>query len=109
MRVFGLKACDTCRAAVKALTAAGRDVTLVDVRADPLAVEDIARFEAAFGDALINRRSTTWRQMSDEARGLPAVQMLAEHPSVMKRPVIEGADGALHLGWSADVKAALGV
>lgn len=108
MRIFGLKACDTCRAALKAAQAAGRDVTLQDVRATPLTPDQIAEFLAAFGDALINRRSTTWRGLDDAARGGDPAALLADHPALMKRPVIADG-GTLHLGWTAEVRAALGL
>jgi arsenate reductase-like glutaredoxin family protein len=108
VRVWGLKACDSCRAAVKALAAAGHEVTLVDVRAEPLDAATRARFLDAFDDALVNRRSTTWRGLSDDERARAPEALLADHPALMKRPVIE-AGGALHLGWDAGVKAALGL
>ena len=105
MRIYGLKACDTCRAAVKALEGAA----LVDVRETPLSPEDLTRFLAAFGEALVNRRSTTWRGLDEAARAKAPEALLAEHPTLMKRPVIEAADGTLYLGWTKDVQAALGV
>ena len=106
MRIYGLKACDTCRKAVKALDGAGHEPELVDIRAIPLALEDLTRFLDAFGDALVNRRSTTWRGLDEAARARPAADLLAEHPTLMKRPVIE-ADGALYLGWDKAVQAKL--
>lgn len=106
--VYGLKACDTCRAAVKALAAAGHDVALVDVRAEPLSEAQLARFLGAFGDALVNRRSTTWRTLSEAERARAPEVVLADHPALMKRPVI-AVGGALHLGWDAGVKGALGL
>jgi len=106
MRIYGLKTCDTCRAAVKAL--AGQGAVLVDVRETPLAAAKVARFLDVFGEALVNRRSTTWRGMPETERAGPPAALLAAHPALMKRPVIE-AGGALYLGWDAEVKAALGV
>ncbi|MBF9058557.1 arsenate reductase [Rhodobacterales bacterium HKCCSP123] len=108
MTVYGLKACDTCRAAVKALEASGRAVRLVDVRAEPLEAAQLARFLGAFGEALVNRRSTTWRGLSEAEQARPPEALLADHPALMKRPVIE-AGGALHLGWDAGVRGALGL
>ncbi|MCV2881282.1 arsenate reductase family protein [Actibacterium sp. XHP0104] len=104
MRLFGLKACDTCRKATKAIAATGRDVQMVDVRETPLAAADLARFHAAFGEDLVNRRSTTWRGLDEAARARPALELLAEHPALMKRPVIDTGDG-LFLGWGPDVQA----
>ncbi len=103
LRIFGLKNCDTCRAAAQAL-----GVEIEDVRAQPLDAGRIAAFHAAFGAALVNRRSTTWRGLSETERALPEPALIAAHPAVMKRPVIEADDGALHLGWTGAVRAALG-
>lgn len=102
-KIHGIKACDTCRKAVKAL-----DGTLRDVRAEPLSSTELARFYAAFDMALLNTRSTTWRGLDEAARARPPLELLAEHPTLMKRPVIE-RDGSLHLGWTKDVQAALAV
>ncbi|MEL6645772.1 MAG: ArsC/Spx/MgsR family protein [Pseudomonadota bacterium] len=104
MRIFGLRTCDTCRAAAKALP----DAAFVDVRATPLDPAEIARFLEAFGDALVNRRSTTWRGLDEKARAGDPATLLAAHPTLMKRPVIETDEG-LHLGWTPEVRAALGV
>lgn len=106
MNIHGLKNCDTCRAALKALTAAGHDARLVDIRAEPLTQGDLDRFLDAFGDDLVNRRSTTWRGLSDTERAQPARALLAVHPALMKRPVID-RDGTLYLGWTAAVRSAL--
>ncbi len=56
----------------------------------------------------MNRRSTTWRGLSEADQALPTVELIAKHPTVMKRPVIE-ADGALTLGWTRDVQARHGI
>ncbi|MEM1077532.1 MAG: ArsC/Spx/MgsR family protein [Pseudomonadota bacterium] len=83
------------------------DADLHDIRADPLSSEQIGRFLEAFGDALVNTRSTTWRGLDADARQSDPADLLAAHPTVMKRPVIETPDGALYLGWGEAVKARL--
>lgn len=103
MRLYGLKNCDTCRKALKALQAAGKAVTFVDVREDGVPKEALARFEDSFSDALLNTRSTTWRDLDEGERARPALELLADHPTLMKRPVIE--DGEIRtLGWKKDVQ-----
>lgn len=57
MKLYGLKNCDTCRKALKALP----DVELVDVRADGVPEDVLARAYEQFGAAFLNTRSTTWR------------------------------------------------
>jgi len=106
LRVYGLKNCDTCRKARVALASAGHDVIFVDVRETRLAPADLRRFHDAFGAALLNRRSTTWRGLPQTVRDAEPSVLLAAHPAVMKRPVIDDGQ-ALWLGWGPDVRAAL--
>lgn len=111
MHVYHLKTCDTCRKAVKALQAAGHDPALTDVRADGVDAATLEHWMAAVGrDTLLNTRSTTWRGLDEAARtGLDdakAVALMTEHPTLIKRPVIE-VGGAVHVGWTKDVQAAV--
>lgn len=109
MILYGIPTCDTCRAARAALAAAGHAVTFRDIRAEPLSPAERAEFLAAFGDALINRASATWRGLDSRARaaaGGDAAELLAAHPALMKRPVIR-AGNQLHLGWTAEIRTAL--
>lgn len=101
--IYGLTNCDTCRKARKALPHA----IFRDIRTDPLDAAERAAFLRAFGDKLVNRASTTWRNLPEAGRAQAPDDLLAAHPALMKRPVIRSGD-ALHLGWSADVRRALG-
>jgi len=103
MDIYGLGTCDTCRAARKAL---GEVARFRDVRAVPLSAEEIAEFLAAFGPDLVNRRSTTWRGLSETERREAPQALLARHPALMKRPVIRAGD-ELYLGWGPEVQTAL--
>lgn len=112
MIFYGLKSCDSCKKALKALAAAGKEVEIRDVREDGLdkaAVEDWV--VKAGVDVLINRRSTTWRGLSaeDQAKAMTeagAVAAVLASPTLMKRPVIIDGD-AVHVGWSKATEAAL--
>ncbi len=104
--LYGLANCDTCRKARRALHEAGHDVILRDVRAEPLAPAELVRLHEAFGDRLLNRASATWRRLDEAARGAPLRDLLAAHPALMKRPVIE-VSGMLHLGWDGAVRRAI--
>lgn len=103
MKIYGLKNCDTCRKAAKALAGA----ELVDIRADPMDPGLRAAAFDRFGDALLNTRSTTWRGLDAAERERPVLDLLADHPALMKRPLIVDGGGAMHLGWGKDVQAAL--
>lgn len=104
MKLFGLKNCDTCRKALKSLG----EVYFVDVRADGVPENVMSQAFETFGAALVNTRSTTWRGLDESERARPALELLAEHPALMKRPLIE-RDGELFLGWTPDTRSALGV
>lgn len=106
MRFYGLSTCDTCRKALSALRAAGHDPQVIDVRADGLAAAEIAAMLAALGDRAVNRTSTTWRNLPEAERARPPADLLAAHPTLMKRPVIE-RDGQWTAGWDKATQAAL--
>ena len=103
MRIYGLKACDTCRKALKLLPGA----QLVDLRETPLAEVLLERALAQFSGDLVNQRSTTWRGLSEVERTMAPAALLRAHPALMKRPLIETEDGTLYLGWTPAVQAAL--
>ncbi|NSX54476.1 arsenate reductase family protein [Parasulfitobacter algicola] len=105
MKLYMLKACDTCRKAMKELQSAGHSITTTDVRDDGISQQDLERFLHAFGDDLLNKRSKTWRDLDEDQRALVPLALLQAHPLVMKRPVID--DGTLYLGWGNDVQAKL--
>ncbi|WP_238364833.1 arsenate reductase family protein [Mesobacterium pallidum] len=102
MILFGLKTCDTCRKALKSL----EDVEFRDVRNDGVPADVMQAAFHEFGNKLLNRSSTTWRGLAESERQRPALELLAEHPTLMKRPLIVDGD-AMWLGWSKDVQAAL--
>ncbi|MEM9169906.1 MAG: Spx/MgsR family RNA polymerase-binding regulatory protein [Pseudomonadota bacterium] len=114
---YGLKTCDTCRKARKALDAAGVDYAYVDVRADGVSSADLKRWASAAGwEKLVNKNSTTWRGLDDGAKAdldeARALALLAAHPTLIKRPVIEvaGAGGsAVYVGWTPETRGALGI
>jgi arsenate reductase len=109
LTLYGLKTCDTCRKAIKALEEAGHRLTVRDVRADGVAAEYLASWLAVHGEALINMRSTTWRGLdaAEQARKKSdPVGLLATHPTLIKRPVIV-VGGTIHVGWTKEVQAAL--
>jgi len=111
LTVYHLKTCDTCRKAIKAMTAAGHDLTLIDVRADGVPADELKLIEKAVGwEKLLNTRSTTWRGLSDADKAdidaAKAIALMFEHPTLIKRPVIK-RDALITVGWTKDVQAEL--
>lgn len=107
LTLYGLKNCDTCKKAVSALEAAGRKVTFVDIRAEADLPRKLPGWLGAVGaDRLVNRRSTTWRALSEADRARDPFALLKDNPALIKRPVIE-AGPETHAGWTPDVQARL--
>lgn len=109
LTLYGLKNCDTCKKAMNALDKDGHDVTLVDIRAETDLGRKVPEWLQAVGpDTLVNKRSTTWRGLSEAEKSAveqgKAEALLIANPTLIKRPVIEtGAD--VYVGWTKDVQA----
>ncbi|MEL6979190.1 MAG: ArsC/Spx/MgsR family protein [Pseudomonadota bacterium] len=111
LTLYGLKSCDTCKKALAALKAAAVETRFIDIRAEAdLAATVPAWLETVGAEALINKRSTTWRGLDDAAKaaaeGEGAAALLIANPTLIKRPVIEAPSGVT-AGWTAAIAAAL--
>ena len=112
VKVYSLKSCDTCKKALKWLAAQGIAHTVQDVRADGISRDEISQIVTTLGwEQAVNRRSTTWRNLDDTAKaGLDndkAIELIAEQPTLMKRPVIIDDAGQMSVGFTAAVQTQL--
>lgn len=104
--LYGLKNCDTCKKATKWLDRFGVDYRFVDYREHPQSAETLSQWSKQAGgwDALINRSSTTWRQLPQNRKapgsGAEWKLLLKEYPQLIRRPVVVTADGAMTQGFS---------
>ncbi|OOZ41612.1 arsenate reductase [Solemya pervernicosa gill symbiont] len=101
--LYGIKNCDTVKKARKWFETNGIDYTFHDFRADGINKKLIDGWAKSVDwELLLNRRSTTWRQLDEQDRdGLnktKAVALLIEHPTLIKRPVLDH-DGAIQIGF----------
>jgi arsenate reductase len=105
--LYGIPNCDTVKKARTWLTDNGHDFTFHDFKKQGLDRETAARWlETLDWEVLVNRKGTTWRNLPDERKAqvvdkASALELVLEHTSVIKRPVLEG-DGALAVGFSPD-------
>jgi len=110
LQFYGLKNCDSCRAALKTLDGAGLKVAFRDVRQEGVPADVLRLVLAEHGaDRVINRRSTTWRGLDQTAREGDPVDLLTANPALMKRPLIILADGTTTIGWDDAARTALGL
>ena len=105
MDIYGIKTCDSCRKAIKELA----DANFVDLRKDGISPDLLARAYAKFGDAIVNKKSATWRGFDDATRAMDPLKLLTLNPTVMKRPLIMDDQGVLTLGWGTDVQERFGI
>ena len=109
MKLYGMKNCDSCKRALKALQSAGQSVEFIDLRATPVAAEQLQKWLDEHGDpVLLNRKSTTWRGLDDQAHQQPVLALLMANPTLIKRPVIESGNNSF-VGWTTEVQTALGL
>ena len=87
IKVYGIKNCSTCVKALKWLEAQGKSFEFIDYL---LWAAELSWTK------LINKASTTWRNLSDEQKQASSdaefLALLAEYPSLMKRPVLVAQD-----------------
>ena len=106
MTVFGIKNCDTVKKATAWLEQNNIAYTFRDVRQHPVDVDTVlAWLQQVPAEKLVNKRSTTWRQLTDEQRQLnsddAAAQLMVDNPTLFKRPLVEDTQG-IHVGFKAD-------
>ena len=102
IEILGLKNCDKCRNAKKNLTNLGYDIEFIDVRKNPIGLDQIKELIAMFGNQILNKRSTTFRGLSQSEKEISVVQLLQKYPTLMKRPVVMSSEKNT-IGWNAEI------
>ena len=107
IHLYGIPNCDTVKKARKWLDANGIEYAFHDYKKEGA---DAAKLEGWMADkgveAVLNKRGTTYRKLSDEEKAQGgdshgAVALLVQHPSMIKRPVVEHSGGIL-VGFKED-------
>ena len=99
--VHGITSCDTVRKARRWLDEHDVPYRFHDLREDGLDAATLDRWIERLDDwgVLVNRRGTTWRRLAEEERAdldrERAIALMAAHPTVIKRPVVERGERVL--------------
>lgn len=105
LAVYGLTKCSTVKKARDWLDAHGIAYEFHDYREEPIARKKLKAWCKARGgwEKVINRASMTWRGLPGAAKENvnieKALDLMAEKPSLIRRPVVEG-DGILLQGFT---------
>jgi arsenate reductase len=104
MIVYGIKNCDTVKKACRWLNDNGIAYQFHDFRVDGLdrkTIDDWLK-TVAWQD-LLNRKSTTWRQLEpaqrDNLNAESAIELMLTSPTIIKRPVLVQTDSVV-IGFS---------
>ncbi len=107
LTLYGIPNCDTVKKARAWLAGQGLAHRFHDLRKDGVPADRLARWSQAVGwEALLNRKGTTWRGLDEATRAsvtnnASARALLLQQASVIKRPVVEWADGSVTVGFDA--------
>ena len=105
--LYGIPNCDTVKKARTWLTEHGIAHAFHDFKKQGVPDAALDRWLAAAGhEKLVNRKGTTWRGLDEATRAAVADNtsaraLLLQHASVIKRPVVEWADGSVTVGFDA--------
>jgi len=92
--LYGIKNCDTVKKAMLWLDQNNLAYRFHDYRVDGLTLELLQQFADSLGwNALINRSSTSWRQLDHEQQAdltqEKALQLMLDFPTLIKRPILD--------------------
>lgn len=114
LKLYGLAKCSTCQKAIAWLDENKIGHTFSDVKDNPITKEQVAAWSKALGgwEKMINKAGYTWRGLPPEKTAslteARAVALAVENPSLIRRPLIEHADGSVTVGFSKKIQEMLG-
>jgi arsenate reductase (glutaredoxin) len=110
LKAYGLNKCSTCQNALTYLADKKVAIDFSDYSVEKPTKEQVAKWMKAVGgwEKLLNRASYTWRGLSEEDKTdvteAKAIKLALAHTTLIRRPLIEYADGRVTVGFSAKVK-----
>lgn len=105
--LFGIPNCDTIKKAKKWLNENNIDYQFHDYRKDGIEADWLSATEAKLGwESMLNKRGTTFRQLSDEQKATidreTSLALMLAQPAMIKRPILINND-EYHIGFSAAI------
>ena len=103
IQLYGIPNCDTVKKARRWLEGQGAEYAFHDYKKEGADAGRLASWSDAAGwEVLLNKRGTTYRKLSDEDKAdidrAKAIDLMVQHPSLIKRPVVE-YDGGILVGF----------
>ncbi len=107
--VYGIPNCDTVKKARTWLDDQGLAYQFHDYKKQGVPADKLPHWLQTLGwEKVLNRAGTTWRKLDDATKAAvtdaaSAAALMQAQPSVIKRPLVEWADGRLSVGFSAEL------
>lgn len=104
--LYGIPNCDTVKKARAWLAAQGVAHQFHDFKKQGVPADRLPHWADAVGwEKLLNRQGTTWRKLDADTQAAvhdagSAAEVMKAQPSVIKRPVVEWADGRITVGFN---------
>ena len=100
IQLYGIRNCDTVRKAIKYLDVNDIRYQFIDYRKNPISLEKLQTIVSIVGwENLINRRSITYRSLSEKQKKNINYDLVLNYPTLIKRPVLISEDEVL-VGFS---------
>ena len=89
IQVYGIKNCDTVKKALVYLNDHDVNYQFIDFRQNPISQQVLIKMVESVGwELLINKRSTTYRSLSEEEKSNINYDLVLRLPTLIKRPVL---------------------
>ena len=107
IQVYGIKNCDTVKKALVYLNDRDVNYQFIDFRQNPISQQVLIKMVESVGwELLINKRSTTYRSLSEEEKSNINYELVLKLPTLIKRPVLV-QDENIMVGFSENQYAKL--
>ena len=89
IQIYGIKNCDTVKKALVYLNDHDVNYQFIDFRQNPISQQVLIKMVESVGwELLINKRSTTYRSLSEEEKSNINYDLVLKLPTLIKRPVL---------------------
>jgi arsenate reductase len=101
VKVYEKRTCTTCRNLAALLEEEGIAFERVDFHVEPLSADELRALVAKTGEPaqdLFRAREPVYKDLNLDERDVSdeeAIQLMAEHPALLQRPVVEEGDRAV--------------
>ncbi len=106
MIVYGIKSCDTVKKSTEWLKGHKLQFEFHDYKSKGISEEKLKEWTSQVSwEILVNKKGTTWKKLDESVKKnivdvTSAVELMKEHTSLIKRPVIEDNGRIIAVGFN---------